>query len=73
VRHDHRNLLRGRPDGAGGILPTAAGITGIISITRRFAASLSFSTGKTRSSAVSLPVAQTLAIAEHRHVRLRGS
>jgi hypothetical protein len=52
-------------------LPAAACITGTIGATGRNSARLSFSTGKDRSSAVSLPVAQTLAIAVKGHVWLR--
>jgi hypothetical protein len=67
--------VRGRADGPGccGIRPslsTAAVISGTTGATPRILPSLSFSTRKDRSSSVSLPVAQTLAIAVRCHVRL---
>ena len=71
MRHDPRNMLRGRAYGIGGFLPAAACITGTTVATGRNSPRLSFSTGKDRSSGVSLPVAQTLAIAVRCHVRLR--
>jgi hypothetical protein len=77
VRHDPGNLLRGWADGnrparIGHFLPTAAGIFGTIGATGRISPWVSFSTGKDRSSAVSLRVAQTLSVAVKSHVRLRG-
>jgi hypothetical protein len=64
-------MLRGRANGFGHFLPAAARITATIGATGRNSARLSFSTRKDRSSAVSLPVAQTLSVAVIRHVRLR--
>jgi len=64
-------MLRGRTHGAGHFLPAATSIIGTIGATGRNQSRLSFSTRKDRSSAVSLPFAQTLSVAVKRHVRLR--
>jgi hypothetical protein len=65
----HRRGVRVGEDPAARVICEEA-LSGTTGATRRILPALSFSTGKDRSSGVSLPVAQTLVIAVRCHVRL---